>query len=261
MSLYEPCCATAAVVLFQATRYRSAPEAGAGTSSTQRLNWLRCRGWGIILATGILGAACSPPPPRGPADTLEAYARALEQGQAEKAYALLSDEAKKTITFEAFQRMLKENPDEVRDIAAALSRPSGLPLVRATVTAPTGETLLLVYEDGKWRVDGSAIDLYSQATPEAAVRAFIRAFNNRRYDVLMRFVPESKAEGLDADKLKKAWEGEQREEMERLTQALEAALPTAKIERIGDRATMAYGAGGTVEFVREAGVWKIEEFR
>ncbi len=214
-----------------------------------------------MLSAALLGAACSAPPAQGPADTLKAYARALEQGQAKKAYALLSDEAQKTITFEAFQRMLKENPDEVRDIAAALSRPSGLPLVRATVTAPTGETLLLVYEEGRWRVDGSAIDLYSQATPEAAVRAFIRAFNSHRYDVLMRFVPESKAEGLDEAKLKKAWEGEQREEMERLTQALEAALPTAKIERIGDRATMAYGAGGTVEFVREAGLWKIEEFR
>ena len=49
--------------------------------------------------------------------------------------------------------------------------------------------------------------------------------------------------------------------MQRLTQALKAALPTAKIEQIGARATMAYGAGGTVEMVNEAGVWKIEEFR
>jgi len=157
--------------------------------------------------------------------------------------------------------MVDENPEEVKDIAQALTRPAGAPLVTATVTAPGGETLLLVYEDGQWRVDGSGIDLYSQATPQAAVVAFVRAFQNHRYDVLMRFVPESKTEGLDAGKLKKAWEGEQREEMEKLTQALEAALPTAKFERIGERATMAYGAGGTVELLRENGVWKIEEFR
>jgi hypothetical protein len=118
-----------------------------------------------------------------------------------------------------------------------------------------------VYEDGSWRVDSSAIDLYSQTSPESAVRAFIRAFQNHRYDVLLRFVPDGKKEGLDAAKLKKAWESEQKEEMERLTQALEAALPTAKFERIGERATMAYGAGGTVELVREHGAWKIEEFR
>jgi hypothetical protein len=129
------------------------------------------------------------------------------------------------------------------------------------VTAPNGESLLLVYENGAWRVDGSAIDLYSQASPESAVRAFIRAFENKRYDVLLRFVPDAKKEGLDAAKLKKAWEGEQKDEMERLTQALAAALPTARFERIGERATMSYGAGGTVELLREHGSWKIEEFR
>jgi hypothetical protein len=220
------------------------------------------RRWLSWLTVLLLGAACaSSLPARGPSQTLRQYAQALHEGRVADAYALLSDEAKKTITFDAFRRMVAENPEEVKDIADALTRPSGPPLVAATVTAPNGETLLLVYEDGQWRVDGSAIDLYSQSTPEAAVRAFARAFNNKRFDVLMRFVPAAKLEGLSAAKLKKAWDGEQREEMERLTQALEAALPTAKIERIGDRATMAYGAGGTVELVREEGVWKIEEFR
>jgi hypothetical protein len=209
-----------------------------------------------------VAAACSSPPsPQGPRETLSQYAQALEHGRVAEAYALLSDEAKKSIPFEAFQRMVKENPDEVRDIARALTRPSGPPLVTATVTAPSGEALLLVYQDGDWRVDASAIDLYSQSSPEASIRAFLRAFGNKRYDVLMRFVPDTKKEGLDAAKLKKSWEGEQKEEMDRLTQALDAALPTARFERIGDRATMAYGAGGTVELVREHGAWKIEEFR
>ena len=216
----------------------------------------------MLFALAVVVAACSSTPAaKGPRETLDSYARALDQGRVADAYALLSDEAKKSIPFEAFQRMVKENPEEVKDIARSLTRPSGPPLVTATVTAPNGESLLLVYEDGKWKVDASAIDLYSQASPEAAVRAFLRAFGNRRYDVLMRFVPDAKKEGLDAQKLKKAWEGEQKDEMERLTQALDAALPTARFERIGDRATMAYGAGGTVELVREHGSWKIEEFR
>lgn len=211
----------------------------------------------LIFAAGCSGSQAA----QGPRETLDAYSRALNQGRVQDAYVLLSDEAKKSIPFEAFQRMVRENPEEVRDIARALARPSGPPLVTATVTAPNGQSLLLVYENGNWRVDGSAIDLYSQATPEAAVRAFIRAYDNKRYDVLMRFVPDAKTEGLDAAKLKKAWEGEQREEMDRLTQALEAALPTARFERIGERATMAYGAGGTVELLREHGEWKIEEFK
>ncbi|HEY3234718.1 MAG TPA: hypothetical protein VGJ84_08370 [Polyangiaceae bacterium] len=198
---------------------------------------------------------------RGPRDALQAYAAALQRRDLDTAYRLLSSEAKKSIPFDAFQRMVTENPEEVRDIIAALSRPAGPPRVTALITTPDGQTLLLVYEDGAWKVDGAAIDLYSQATPRAAVAAFVRALDNRRYDILMRFVPESKREGLNAQKLKNSFEGEQREEMDKLTQALKAALPTAEVELLGDRATMAYGAGGTVELVREHGLWKVEDFQ
>lgn len=211
------------------------------------------------LALGLVACARHEPA-RGPRDVLAEYAQALKQGRTESAYALLSDEAKKNMPFEAFSRMVKENSQEVYEIADSLVRPSGPPRVTATVSGPGGETLVLVYEDGRWRVDGSAIDLYSQDTPRAALGAFVRAVDNKRYDVLMRFVPDREAEGLDEKRLREAFEGEQREEVERLTQALKAALPTAQVERIGDRATMAYGAGGTVELLREHGIWKIEEF-
>jgi HAMP domain-containing protein len=206
--------------------------------------------------------ACSAQKPvQTPQSALDAYAQALAAGDVHGAYELLSDEAQNSMSFEAFERMVRENPEEVQEIARSLGRPSGDPLVTATVTTPDGESLLLIYEQGAWRVDGSAIDLYSQATPLQAVTSFIRAFENKRYDVLMRFVPEPMREGLDEKKLKSAWEGEQRAEIERLVQALDAALPTARVEMLGDRATMAYGAGGTVELVQERGVWKVEEFK
>lgn len=220
-----------------------------------------------LLPIALLLGACASGASKSPRETLDAYSRALERGQVKEAYALLSEDAKKSFPYEAFERMVRDNPAEVKAIAEGLSRPAGAPLVTATVTAPNGESLLLIYEDGAWKIDGSAIDLYSQATPKAAIVAFIRAYENKRYDVLMRFVPDkaktadSAGPALDQAKLRKAWEGEQKDEMDRLTQALRAALPTSKFELIGDRATMAYGAGGTVELVREQGTWRIEEFR
>ena len=39
------------------------------------------------------------------------------------------------------------------------------------------------------------------------------------------------------------------------------SLPTAKVELFGDRATLAFGAGGSVELVRERGLWKIEDLK
>ena len=196
---------------------------------------------------------------QGPSDALRAYARALDEGRADDAYKLLSSEAKHSISVDAFRRMVKENAAEMKDIAHALARPASDPLVTATVVSPKGEKLQLVYEDGRWRLDGS-LNLYGQSTPQQSVEAFLRAFERKRYDVMIRFVPDAHMEGLDADKLRAAWEGSQKDEMARITAALRAALPTAQFEEIGDRATMAYGSGGTVQLVREHGMWKIEDF-
>jgi hypothetical protein len=196
----------------------------------------------------------------GPRDVLAEYARALQDGRVKDAYALLSDDAKKSMPFEAFTRMVKENPEDVRALSEALVRPSGPADVTATVTTPNGDVLLMRLEGGQWKIERSAIDLYAQDTPEAALRSFVRATAHGRYDILLRFVPDSKLDGLDAGKLKKAFEGEEREDVQRLTAAISAALPSATIERLGDRATMAYGGGGTIEMVREHGLWKIEEF-
>ena len=212
----------------------------------------------VLLA---LGTGCATTQPMSPQEALEAYATALDEGRTRDAYALLSAEAKKEIPYESFQRIIRENPDEVDEIARALRTPASPPRVTAVVRAPSGESLLLVYEGGAWRVDGSAIDLYGQETPEQALRAFVRAFHNRRYDVLLRFVPDAEKEGLGVEELKLAWEGEERAELERLVAAVESALPTARMEVTGDRATMAFGASGTVELLRERGAWKVEDLK
>jgi hypothetical protein len=214
----------------------------------------------LALLVSLGAPGCHPREPASPREVLGAYAHALEAGNAREAYDLLSDDAKKSMSFEAFARMVKESPEEMRAIASALVRPSSAETVTATVSTPDGQSLLLRYEGGRWHVDRSAIDIYSQESPEQALRSFVRAYRNKRYDVMLRFAPDAKREGLDAARLKAAFEGEQRDEIERLTRAIEAALPTATVEHLGERATMSYGSGGTVEMVREHGVWKIEEF-
>jgi hypothetical protein len=207
----------------------------------------------------VLLGACGASRPASPQDALAAYSAALRAGDAHEAYALLSDDAKKDISYDSFERIIRENPDEVAGIGRALAHPAAPPRVTARVKAPNGESLVLVLENGEWRVDGSAIDLYGQATPETALKAFVRAFKNRRYDVLLRFVPEAEREGLGVEELKRAWEGEERAEVEALVSAVEANLPNGRLEVTGDRATMAFGAGGTVELVREGGIWKVED--
>jgi len=217
-------------------------------------------------------AAPLPAAPTGPADALAAYARALASGRATDAYRMLSDEARRSITLDAFTRMVRENADDVRELARALGRPASVPVVTARVQAPTGESLELVLEDGAWKLDGLALDRYGQATPRQALEGFLRAYERGRFDVILRYVPDEELEGrpttpsearepLTPEKLQQAWTGPQRESIDAIVQAIRAALPTAIIEETQDRAAMAYGAGGTVSFVRERGRWKLANLR
>jgi hypothetical protein len=196
----------------------------------------------------------------GPREGLRAYALALRERRVSDAYALLGQDARARVPFAEFSRMVAENGREIEDISASLLEPSEPPEITATLSSRDGERLLLVYEGDAWRVDGSAFDLYGQATPRAALESFVRAFDNKRYDVLLRFVPEAKRQGLNEEQLKKAWEGDQRQQVERVTQALKASLPNLRIEVLGTRATVAYGPGGSVELVQEQGAWRIEDF-
>jgi hypothetical protein len=213
----------------------------------------------LVILPLLLSAACGAPKAEDPHSVLRTYSKALEEGRAEDAYRMLSDEARRGISLEAFRRMVKDNPEEVREIARALARPTATPVVTATVTSSNGQELQLVLENGKWKVEATAIDLYAQDTPRHAIQGFVRAVERKRYDVVLKFVPDAHKEGLDPSKLKTAWEGHDKEEIEQVVSQLKQALPTASIEETGDRATMAYGAG-TMQLVRERGLWKIEDF-
>jgi hypothetical protein len=198
-------------------------------------------------------------PAEDPSSVLKTYARALEEGRPEDAYRMLSDEARRGVSLEAFRRMVKDNPEEVREIGKALARPTSSPVVTATITSPGGQELQLVLENGRWKVEATAIDLYAQDSPRHAVQGFMRALERKRYDIILRYVPDSHKEGLDPVKLKGSWEGHDKEEMEQVLAALKQALPAASIEETGERAAMSYGAG-TLQLVREHGLWKIEDF-
>jgi hypothetical protein len=194
-----------------------------------------------------------------PQSTLHAYARALDEGRAEEAYGYLSDDARRGMSLAAFRRLLSDDPEGVREIGRALERSAAPAVVTATITSPSGQELHLVLENGAWRIDPSTIDLYAQDTPRHAIVGFVRAIERQRYDVVLRYVPEAHLAGLDAAKLRTAWEGHDKDEITQVVTALKHALPGATIEETGERAAMPYGAG-TIQLVREHGLWKVENF-
>lgn len=193
-----------------------------------------------------------------PEVTVRSFADALDDGRYEAAYALLGESYRRRVSLEDFVRHIEAHPQEARELAALLAHPAETEAITARVPFPDGDALELVWEDGRWRVVGNTVDFYDQSTPRAALRSFVRAMERRRYDVVLRFVPEADREGMTVEHMREAWEGEGREEIDRLVANLRANLDRP-IEIVGDRATMTYGDSYTVQFVREDGVWRIED--
>jgi hypothetical protein len=218
----------------------------------------------LTVSLALASAACGPSLANSPRGTLRAYADALADGRADDAWNMLSDDTKRTVSKERFREIVKHNREEALDIGKTLARDPGDPYVTAKIPLKNGDVVTMVYEEGKWRVDGAALDFYSQATPRQAIVGFIRAFKKKRWDILVRYTPDAHREGLSPESLAQAW-GEAKPEGKQLGDRLaeiEQALPNAQIEETGDRATLVLsGSGGSVLFVREHGAWKVEDVR
>jgi hypothetical protein len=193
-----------------------------------------------------------------PEQALKNYARALEQGNHDAAYSMMSSEFRKKYTRDDFVAMVRDHNSELKQSISQLKgRPRNVRM-EATISFGAGDSLRLVLDNGKWQIASDPVDFYGQRTPAEALRSFVRAIERHRYDVVLRFVPNKWAETMTVQKLREQWEGGKREEVATLLKNLRANL-TAPIHRKGDRATMPYGDRFEVRFVREDGVWKIED--
>lgn len=214
----------------------------------------------LALLFPMLLACCGGGSAARPEDVVASLARALRAGRWDDAYDLMSDDYRRRVPRDEFHRRLDASRDEARETAALLERPDGPAEQVARLDLAQGETVALVRENEVWRVDTSLVDFYDQSSPRAALRSFVRAMARHRWDVVLRFVPAADREGMTPDKIRDAFEGEGREQAARLVAQLRAHIDDP-IEEIGDRASLRYGEGDghTVLFVREDGVWKVED--
>jgi hypothetical protein len=186
------------------------------------------------------------------------YLRAVNRGQLHRAYGMLSERYRREVSEKDFVASARASGSDLKESQKAFLASSQPPRVRAHLTYGPGERLDLVVEDGQWKLDVDPLDFYSQRTPRDALRSFVRALERRRYDIVLRFVPERWRALMTEQKLKEKWEGDKRAELDVLLANLRRNLE-ARIEESGDRATMAYGDRFECRFVKENGLWKIED--
>jgi hypothetical protein len=195
----------------------------------------------------------------GPADAIAAFGSAVERKDHAAAYGMMSDEYRKRVPLAEFRAQLEAGGAETVAAGRKLAENAPRTPLRIEVEVDLGEKLPLVLQAGRWRIDGQPFDYYSQKTPRAALRSFVRALERRRYDVALRLVPARYRPTVTGDKLKEYWEGGERKvENQKLLQLLRAHI-NAPIIEVGDEAHMPYGERSEVRFVREGGVWKVED--
>jgi hypothetical protein len=214
---------------------------------------------GFMLAWLALGGcAHESPAPVTPQATLVAFARSLNSGKLEDAYSLMSSDYRARVSLSQFKRQLSENPQETLEVSNALSHVRTPVQEQAVVRYADDEELQLRRDGERWYIASNVVDFYDQSTPRAALRSFVRAMERKRYDVVMRLIPDADKEGITTDRMEQAWGGQEREQVERMLSSLRESLD-APIEVIGNRATMPYGQHMRVQFVREGADWKIED--
>jgi hypothetical protein len=219
------------------------------------------RGWmtgllGLLVAASV-SIGCGGKA-QGPEATLDAYRTALASKDYAAAYDLMSSDFRERHSRDEFVRMMKENPKEVADTVDQLGRTRESMVIQAELRYGLGERLRLMREGGGWRLATNPIEFYSQATARDALRSFLRAYRLKRWDIMLRFVPNQYRERMNEDTLRRQFDGEQAGEMAERMKALEANIE-APITDKGDEARMPYGDRHEVTFVREDGLWKLQD--
>lgn len=209
-----------------------------------------------VCLVALLGPLACAGRRAAPADTLRAYADAVERRDPRAAHALLSAALRRRVSPADLKQRMDADPAELAADARSLRANAERWATRVEVTLPTSERVALVWQEGAWRLDTVPLDPYGHATPAAALATFVRAVESRRYDVLLRLIPERQRAGMTTDLLRAFWEGAEAPRQRALLRELRQALETP-IEEEGDEAFMTYGSR-QLHFVRESGLWRIE---
>jgi hypothetical protein len=210
-----------------------------------------------LACCATLAAACAHPQ-RGPAEALADFGGAIEHRDYEAAYALMTADYRRRVPLADFRRELEGGGPDVTTLARRLRDEAARTPFQIEVEVDLGQKLNLVLEAGQWRVAAQPFDLAAQQTPRAALRSFVRAVELRRYDALLRLVPNRYRVGVSAEKLRTYWEGERGAENQKLIKTLRTHID-APIVETGDEARMPYDDVSEVRFLREDGVWKVED--
>jgi hypothetical protein len=181
---------------------------------------------------------------------IDRYIRAVEMDRPDKAYALLSERARRSLSKDEFTRRMRmyrpEALAQARALREAERRRQRMDLEAQVPLAP-GQTGELVVEKRAWRLVQGLHRASSAATPQLALRSFVQAVERGDLERVLRMLSPRIRENL---------ERELRQRVERLRMSLDKDSITI----LGNRAELRYDRQYRIQLVRENGEWLIANF-
>lgn len=157
------------------------------------LRWLA-----VVLAASCACAGVNAPSAPA-ADGVRAYVRALRDNDPHQAYALLSAEARKRVSFEEFalawRQSDKERGWQARSLEDGLK---GNPDVgeRALVSFSDGKLVQLEREGKTWRLESELVSRSRAKQPRDAIRLFAEAVSARDITGVLNVLTQRRRDGL-----------------------------------------------------------------
>lgn len=197
----------------------------------------------LVLVPLAGGCARALPDPR---EAAQAYAEALEKGDAEAIHAMMTERSRRELHVDDVRKLLSEAREELVAQAKAASDPGAMLKATAQVRYADGEEATLDLENGEFKVSSADALPALARTPEQALMQLRRVLARRSYAGLTRVLSPSARRALEND-LRSLVEG--------------LAHPEGlEIDVQGETASVRVEGGHIVKLRRERGIWYVEDF-
>jgi hypothetical protein len=174
------------------------------------------------------------------------YADAVERGDSDAVYSMLTSDAKREYGKERVKGMVTGSKTEILRAARAAASAESRVEAYATVRFADGEQAELAVEEGKFRVGSAGALPLGARTPSQALAELRQAIARRSYPGILRVLSTESKSALEND-------------MRSLVDGLEQP-ETLDVKITGDSAEVQVPGGHKVKLKREAGVWRVEDF-